>query len=975
MKHENGEYLTHTDYALWEVIVNDRRNELKVKSTLLLAIPDEHLLKFHEIKDAKTLWEAIKTRFGGNKESKKMQKIILKQQYENFAASRSEGLDKTCDSQLNKRDLNNKSDVFESAFNSSVNENEEDNNQANDRYKTSKGYHAVPPPYTGNFMPPRPDLFFAGLDDYVFKSAISETVTSVHETETSTSKTSKKSMEKPKTVRPSASIIEDWDSNSDDDCKVPVNAAKQSSLRAASSTSTARYVNTAVTRPAVNGVKPSSNIFHKSHSPVRRTFNQRTAPKNSDLKETVNIVKVNNVTTAGTKAVVSDVQGNRENAVKSLACWIWRPTINVIDHISKDNGSYMLKRFNYVDLQGRLKHMTVNKFFLTDYQEIDGGFVAFGESPKGGIENQINNKVKIIRCDNGTKYKNSEINQFCQIKREFSVARTPQQNGVAERKNRTLIEAARTMLEDSLLPTTFWVEAVNTACYIQNKVLVTKPHNKTPYELLIGRSPNLDFMKPFGCHVTILNTLDHLGKFKGKADKEFLVGYSINRRGPEWLFDIDSLTTSMHYEPVTSGNQTNNDADDKDADEVPDIGDEGVSKGSGIDDQEKTDSSTQDVNIATLKTDIFDNVYDNRDVGAEADTNNLELSTVFSLIPITRVQKDHTKEQIIGDLNLATQTRIMLNFSKENAMVIQALADPSWIEAMQEELFQFKLQKVWTLVDLPNGKRSIRTKWVFRNKKNERGIVVRNKARLVAQCYTQEEGIDYDEKSLYDEFEQMMHKRFQMSSIGELTFFLGLQVKQKDDGIFSNQDKYVADILIRFDFTTVKKAITPMEPNKALIKDGKAENIDVHLYRSMIGSLMYLIASRPDIMFAICACIRCQETMRGSITQIRSERVPTPPYNSPLLSVNTLGSDESSMSLQELMALCTTLSYRVLALETDLRQTKKTDVDWDDVQVRIQADEELAQKMLEEERESLSMAERAKLLAELIEKRKKLQAA
>ncbi|GJT41011.1 putative ribonuclease H-like domain-containing protein [Tanacetum coccineum] len=307
---------------------------------------------------------------------------------------------------------------------------------------------------------------------------------------------------------------------------------------------------------------------------------------------------------------------------------------------------------------------------------------------------------------------------------------------------------------------------------------------------------------------------------------------------------------------------------------------------------------------------------------------------------------------------------------------------------MQEELIQFKLQKVWTLVDLPNGKRAIGTKWVFRNKKDERGIVVRNKARLVAQGYTQEEGIDYDEvfapvarieairlflayasfmgfivyqmdvksaflygtikeevyvcqppgfedpqfpdkvykvekalyglhqaprawyetlstyllenrfrrgtidktlfikkdkgdillvqvyvddiifgstkKSLCVEFEQMMHKRFQMSSIGELTFFLGLQVKQKDDGIFISQDKYVADILKKFDFATIKTASTLIETNKALLKDEEAEDVDVHLYRSMIGSLMYLTASRPDIMFVVCACARFQVTPKVS---------------------------------------------------------------------------------------------------------------
>ncbi|GKB27671.1 putative ribonuclease H-like domain-containing protein [Tanacetum coccineum] len=157
----------------------------------------------------------------------------------------------------------------------------------------------------------------------------------------------------------------------------------------------------------------------------------------------------------------------------------------------------------------------------------------------------IDLKVKVIRCDNGTEFKNRVMNQFCEIKgikREFSVARTPQQNGVAERKNRTLIEAARTMLADSKLPTTFWAEAVNTACYVQNRVLVIKPHNKTPYELFLGRKPALSFIRPFGCPVTILNTIDHLGS------------------GPNWLFDIDALTKSMNYKPVTAGNQSNGSA-------------------------------------------------------------------------------------------------------------------------------------------------------------------------------------------------------------------------------------------------------------------------------------------------------------------------------------------------------------------------------------------------------------------------------
>nr|GEV42247.1 putative ribonuclease H-like domain-containing protein [Tanacetum cinerariifolium] len=153
-----------------------------------------------------------------------------------------------------------------------------------------------------------------------------------------------------------------------------------------------------------------------------------------------------------------------------------------------------------------------------------------------GLENHLSLKVKIIRSDNGTEFKNHDLNQFCGmklIKREFSVPRTPQQKGIAERKNRTLIEAARTIMADSLLPIPFWAEAVNTACYVQNKVLVTKPHNKTPYELLQGRTPSIGFMRPFGCLVTIVNTLDSLAKFDRKIDEGFLVGYSVSKKAEE----------------------------------------------------------------------------------------------------------------------------------------------------------------------------------------------------------------------------------------------------------------------------------------------------------------------------------------------------------------------------------------------------------------------------------------------------------
>ncbi|GJV45393.1 putative ribonuclease H-like domain-containing protein, partial [Tanacetum coccineum] len=201
------------------------------------------------------------------------------------------------------------------------------------------------------------------------------------------------------------------------------------------------------------------------------------------------------------------------------------------------------------------------------------------------IENQLNKKVKGIRCDNGTEFKNAKLIELCGekgIKRDYSNPRTPQQNGVAERKNRTLIEAARTMLADSKLPTMFWTEAVSTACYVLNRVSITNPHNKTPYQLLSGKVPQIGHLKPFGCQVTILNTSDHLGKFEGKADDGYLVGYAPNSKayrvynltnkrveetmnlrfledkpnvqgiGHEWYFDLDYLTDSLGYTRFTT---------------------------------------------------------------------------------------------------------------------------------------------------------------------------------------------------------------------------------------------------------------------------------------------------------------------------------------------------------------------------------------------------------------------------------------
>nr|GEU81701.1 hypothetical protein [Tanacetum cinerariifolium] len=614
-----------------------------------------------------------------------------------------------------------------------------------------------------------------------------------------------------------------------------------------------------------------------------------------------------------------------------------------------------------------------------------------------GLENQLSLKVKVIRSDNGTEFKNSNLNQFCElkgIKREFSVPRTPRQNGIAWRKNMTLIKAARTMLADSLLPIPFWAEAVNTTCYVQNRVLVTKPQNKTPYELLHGRTPSIGFMRPFSCLVTILNTLDPLGKFKGKVDEGFLVGYSVNSKAfsvfnsrthiiqetlhvnflenkpniagfqeefdaekagekatqqymlfPVWStgssdpqnkegdvafdgkeHDAEKPESAINLSPSTSAQSGRQDdmtkkkdkgkspveyfignrdlyADSEDYSEdssnnvstagsiVPTAGQNYSNNTNPISAAGPSNSAINSTHgqsslrDASQPPDTLERediaYFDHGNVGAKAYFNNLETYITVSPILTTRTNKDHPVAQIIGDLSSTTQTRSMTRVTRD---------------------------QVWILVDLPHGKRAINTKWVYRNKKDERGIVVRNKARIVAQGHTQEEGIDYEEviapvarieairlfiayaffmgfmvyqidvKSafLYGTIKEEVYaleawyktlanylpeNGFHRGQIDQTLFIkkqkgdillVQIYVKQKEDGIFTSQDKYVAEILKKVGLTEGKSASTPIDTEKPLLKDPDGEDVDVHICRSMIGSLMYLTSSRLDIMFTQC---------------------------------------------------------------------------------------------------------------------------
>ncbi|GKB78548.1 putative ribonuclease H-like domain-containing protein [Tanacetum coccineum] len=496
-------------------------------------------------------------------------------------------------------------------------------------------------------------------------------------------------------------------------------------------------------------------------------------------------------------------------------------------------------------------------FFLATKDETSGILKSFIT----GIVNLVDPKVKMIK------------------------SRTPQQNGVVERRNRTLIEAARTMLADSKLPTTFWAEAVNIACYVQNRVFVVKPHNKTPYELFYGRTPTLSFMRPFGCPVTILNTIDHLGKFDGKADEGFsestpnVVGTQSNsfagtkasdnagqvRKETEPVKDYILLplwTADPPYsqDPKSShndGSKPSND-DGKKVDEDP---------------KKRKKISIElpfDLNMHALEDySIFDSSRDDEDDGAVADMNNLDTTIQVSPNPTTRIHKDHPLDQVIGDLQSATKTKKMSKNLKEhgtqkgNSCIEGSKLDRGYAGIAST----IQVTRSLDLVDLPNGKRAIGK------------IVIRNKARLVAQGYTQEERIDYDEVfapvarieairlflayASFNDFVvfedpyfpiDIQFKKHYMTHQAPRAWYETLSTYLLDNG-FQREEM---DKSYTSKHKEVKTASTPIETQKPLLKDKDGEEVDVHMYRSMIGSLMYLTSSRPDIMFAVCAYARYQ---------------------------------------------------------------------------------------------------------------------
>ncbi|KAK0570386.1 hypothetical protein LWI29_000343 [Acer saccharum] len=580
--------------------------------------------------------------------------------------------------------------------------------------------------------------------------------------------------------------------------------------------------------------------------------------------------------------------------------------------------------------------------------------------------------IKRIRSDHGREFENATFETFCNglgISHEFSAPRTPQQNGVVERKNRVLQEMARVMLLSNNVPRNLWAEAINTACYIGNRVFLRPGTRNTSYELWKGKRQNVSYFHTFGSKCYILNDRDQLSKFDAKSDEGIFIGYALNSRAYR-VFNLKTLSVMESSNVVFDDTRlTSNDHEE----EVI------------FSDVSPLEKVVVSPNVGTSNV--------NND-----DTKPIDrVPLLDSKEPAPWVRKLHDKEDIIGEVNEGVRTRRQLanlisytcyTSQIEPKKVEEALNDEFWVLAMEEELNQFERNEVWTLVPRPKTTNVIGTKWIFRNKSDEDGNIVRNKARLVAQGYSQIEGIDFEEtfapvarlesirlllsiscvhkfklhqmdvnsaflngflqeevfveqpkgfvdahhpnhvyrlkKALYglkqaprawyerltkflvdnnytrgsvdktlfikrdndelfiaqiyvddivfgstnntkvQQFVDVMSHEFEMSLVGELSYSLGLQIRQLDDGIFITQAKYVKNLVKKFGLEKAKHCDTPMSTTLKLSKDASGKSVDQTLYRGMIGSLLYLTPSRPDISFSVGVCARYQSDPKES---------------------------------------------------------------------------------------------------------------
>nr|GEU63462.1 ribonuclease H-like domain-containing protein [Tanacetum cinerariifolium] len=739
-----------------------------------------------------------------------------------------------------------------------------------DRFQPSGEYHAVPPLYTGSFMPPKPDLVFntapipVETDHLAFNIQFSPT-----KTEQDLSHTSRPILTQSKSV----------------------------------SNTTVRPVSAALPNIFVTCPRHANQVITKSKSPIQRHLTRNLSSRTSNSPPRVNVVQVlvgnpqlalqdKGVTNSGcSRHMIGNMSylSDFEELNKGYVAFGGNPKGGKITSKGKiktgkldfDNVYFVKElKFNHFSVSQMCDKKNTVLFTDTECLVLSSDFKLLDESqvllrvPRENNMYNVNLKNIVPSGDLTCLFAKAALdesnlwhrrlahvnfktlNKLVKgnlvrglptkgIKREFSVSRTPQQNGIVERKNRTLIEAAKTMLADLLLPIPFWTEAVSTACYVQNKVLVTKPHNKTLYELLHGRSPSIGFMKPFGYPVTILNTLDHLGMFQGRVDEGFLVGYSVCSKA----FRVFNSRTRIIQEtlhvnflenkPNVAGNQTNS--------------------GVGFQDNLNAEKAGEEVDLSYMLFLVWSSV------GSTNPHNNAEDAAFDGKEHDFDVKKLESK--VILSLSCSAQSNEQDDKTMKGAKG----------NRLEDIIYSDDEDIVGAKVDFNNLESSIPVRFedpdhpekVYKVVKALYGLHQAPRYETLATYLLENDDIIFGatNKDLCKSFEKLMKDKFQMSSMGELTFFLVLYVKQKENDIFINQDKYVAEILRKFRLTEGKSASTPIDTEKPLLKDADGEDVYIHIYRSMIGSLMYITSSRPDIMFA------CKKQTVVATSSIKAEYV------------------------------------------------------------------------------------------------------
>ncbi|GJS52360.1 putative ribonuclease H-like domain-containing protein [Tanacetum coccineum] len=414
------------------------------------------------------------------------------------------------------------------------------------------------------------------------------------------------------------------------------------------------------------------------------------------------------------------------------------------------------------------------------------------------------------------------------------------------------------MLADSKLPTTFWAEAVSTACYVQNRVLIVKPHNKTPYELFRGFKPAIGFMKPFGCHVTILNTLDNLGKFDGKSDEGFFVGYSLSSKafrvyntrtrkvqenlhigflenkpmiegnGPKWLFDIDSLTQSMNYVPVVAGTFSNDFA--------------GIQRVS-----ESSTSSQQDQDCIVMPIWKDASYFGDAAPRSVADAQIQDKDRLHDENDASEKSPDDSSLKdngtVVQQVNTARPKLYMGHASEDTQMEDQEAElgniPPSYPVLITPHTRIHKDHPINLVIG--DVKSSVKTRRMTTSYSELGFLSAIYEGKTHQDLHTCFEDPDHPDK-VYKVVKALygLHQapRAWYDTLANYLLCNGFQKGPTEKkGNFISQHKYGNEILRKFKL-----------PH----------------YISMIGSLMYLTASRPDIMFAVYACARFQVSPKTS---------------------------------------------------------------------------------------------------------------